>query len=411
MNNFFEYNPKKFQTQYNYKVLHVTPFFPPDKGGIADFVSNLCQNLSKQGNSITIIGQKRINNKIPDTDDGSENIIRINCIYLPGWPYPTLRSVSIPIDLGLKLDSLIRKEHFDIVHVHDHHYPICWLAINSAYKYGIPIVLSMHTLYALNPKIMGGKTVLEEWLNKHVFTKILAKTDAIIGGTRQVTDYAKEIGKQSAKYFTIPAGVNTHVYKENIMKKNEYRIKYNLHPDSIVILFVGRFEHVKGIIEFTNAVKNIIKYNNNKVEVVLVGNGSLDYYVQSILHGVDRVHLLKWQPNNRIHEIYITADIFVLPSRFEGLPLTIIEAMNAGLHIVYTPVGGIPDILQEYFPKTRLIATSSEEIQKTLITLLEYYSPSLQDRGSSFDYAQKFDWNNIASDVNKVYEVIRNRNE
>jgi glycosyltransferase involved in cell wall biosynthesis len=244
-----------------------------------------------------------------------------------------------------------------------------------------------------------------------VFTKILAKTDAIIGGTRQVTDYAKEIGKQSAKYFTIPAGVNTHVYKENIMKKNEYRIKYNLHPDSIVILFVGRFEHVKGIIEFTNAVKNIIKYNNNKVEVVLVGNGSLDYYVQSILHGVDRVHLLKWQPNNRIHEIYITADIFVLPSRFEGLPLTIIEAMNAGLHIVYTPVGGIPDILQEYFPKTRLIATSSEEIQKTLITLLEYYSPSLQDRGSSFDYAQKFDWNNIASDVNKVYEVIRNRNE
>ena len=294
MNNFFDLYSKKLQTQHDYKVLHVTPFFPPDKGGIADFVSNLCQNLSKQGNSITIIGPKRINNKIPAAVGGSENIIRINCIYLPGWPYPTLRSVSIPIDLGLKLDSLIRKEHFDIVHVHDHHYPICWLTINSAYKYGIPIVLSMHTLYALNPKIIGGKTALEQWLNKHIFTKILSKTNAIIGGTKQVTDYAKEIGKHSAKYFTIPAGVNTHVYKENIMKKNEYRIKYNLHHDSIVILFVGRFEHVKGIIEFANAVKNIIKYNNNKVEIVLVGEGSLNYYVQSILHGIGRVHLLKW---------------------------------------------------------------------------------------------------------------------
>jgi glycosyltransferase involved in cell wall biosynthesis len=37
-------------------------------------------------------------------------------------------------------------------------------------------------------------------------------------------------------------------------KKCEYRIKYNLNPDSIVILFIGRFEHVKGIIEFANAV-------------------------------------------------------------------------------------------------------------------------------------------------------------
>ena len=201
MNNFFDLYSKKLQTQHDYKVLHVTPFFPPDKGGIADFVSNLCQNLSKQGNSITIIGPKRINNKIPAAVGGSENIIRINCIYLPGWPYPTLRSVSIPIDLGLKLDSLIRKEHFDIVHVHDHHYPICWLTINSAYKYGIPIVLSMHALYALNPKIMGGKTALEQWLNKHIFTKILSKTDAIIGGTKQVTDYAKEIGKQSSQIF------------------------------------------------------------------------------------------------------------------------------------------------------------------------------------------------------------------
>jgi glycosyltransferase involved in cell wall biosynthesis len=268
----------------------------------------------------------------------------------------------------------------------------------------------MHGMYALNPKIMGGKTMLEQWLNKHIFTKIVAKTDAITGQTKQIIDYAKEIGKQSpTNYFTIPPGVNTHVYKENIMKKHEYRIKYNLHSDSIVILFIGRFEHVKGIIEFANAAKKIIKYKGKKVEVVLVGGGSLDYYVQSILHNIDGVHLLKWQPYNSIHELYIAADIFIIPSRFEALPLTLIEAMNAGLHIVYTPVGGMPDILQGYFPKTMLTATSIEEIHRTLITLLEDYSP-LQDMSKSFDYAQKFDWNNIASNVNRLYATIRNRN-
>jgi D-inositol-3-phosphate glycosyltransferase len=409
MNNFSDNRSEKLQPTHNFKTLHVTPFFPPDKGGIANFVSDLCQNLSMQGNDVTIIAPKRINNKIPVAFDGLENIIRINCIFLPGWPYPTLRSVSIPIDLGLKLNSLIRKGHFDIVHVHGHHYPINWIAINSAYKYGIPTVLSMHGMYALNPKIMGGKTMLEQWLNKHIFTKIVAKTYAIIGQTKQIIDYAKEMGKQSTNYFIIPPGINTHVYKENIMKKGEYRIKYNLHPDSIVILFIGRFEHVKGIIEFANAAKKIIKYKSKKVEVVLVGGGSLDYYVQSILHNIDGAHLLKWQPHNSIHELYIAADIFMIPSRFEAVPLTLIEAMNAGLHIVYTAVGGMPDILQGYFSKTMLTATSIEEIHRALITLLEDYSP-LRDMSKSFDYAQKFDWNNIASHVNELYAAIRNRN-
>ena len=167
-------------------------------------------------------------------------------------------------------------------------------------------------MYALNPKVMGGKTVLEQWLNKNIFTKILAKTDAIIGGTKQIIDYAKEIGKQSRNYFTIPPGINTNNFKENIMKKNEYRKKYNLHPDSIVILFRGRFEHVKGIIEFANVAKKIIKYKDKKVEVVLVGGGSLDYYVQSILHDIDGVHLLKWS-HIIIYMNYILTDIFITP--------------------------------------------------------------------------------------------------
>src|SRR5919112_5125857 len=113
MNNFSENISEKLQAARNFKTLHVTPFFPPDRGGIANFVSDLCQSLGKQGNNIAIIAPKRINSKIPLAYDSSKNIIRINCIFLPGWPYPTLRSVSIPIDLGLKLDSLIQKGYFD----------------------------------------------------------------------------------------------------------------------------------------------------------------------------------------------------------------------------------------------------------------------------------------------------------
>ena len=95
----------------------------------------------------------------------------------------------------------------------------------------------------------------------------------------------------------------------------------------------------------------------------------------------------------------------MIPSRFEALPITVIEAMNAGLHIVYSPVGGIPDILEKYFPKTELSKVSKEEILKILSDIILNFKDSKQK--DSLLYAQKFDWANIALETTKVYEECK----
>ena len=59
----------------------------------------------------------------------------------------------------------------------------------------------------------------------------------------------------------------------------------------------------------------------------------------------DRVHLVGERTD--IPEILAASDIFVLPSRWEGLPLTIIEAMMAGLPVVASQVGGVPELVEE----------------------------------------------------------------
>jgi len=386
-----------------HKILSVTPFFPPDVGGIANHVVNLNNNLTRLNNKISIITPKHIGHKISESNEYFKQVFRINSIYFPGWPYQTLRSVSIPIDLGLKISSIIQNGDFDIIHVHGHHYPISWLALNSAHKYDVPSVLTLHGMYALNPNVLGGKSLIEDCFNKYIFRKILSKTRAVIGLTGQITNYAKQFSEYS-KYFTIPNGVNTVLYKENMRRKSEYRQKYQIQQDSTVILFCGRFEKVKGVVEFAKAAKNIVK--NNGIEVVIAGGGSLEPYLLSILNNIDGIHLLKWQPSETIHELYIASDIFVIPSNFEALPLTIIEAMNAGLHIVYTPVGGIPDILVEYSPKTILKKVSSDEIQSVLTTLISNFTSN--DIDKSLTYAQKFDWNNIATSTSKVYNECAN---
>jgi len=329
----------------SYRILQVTPFFPPDRGGIANHASNLCSKLTLLGHRVSVVSPKRwgINISLESND---QTVFRLPSFYLPGWPYPTLRSVSVPLDFGRKLDSIIRTGKFDIIHAHGHHYPITWMAIASASKYDLPCVLTLHGMFALNPTVFGGKTMLETLFNKYAFTKILAKVNAVIGLTRQVTEYAMAFGERSTKYSTIPNGVDTDKYKENLKRKKAFRKKYNLDENNIVILFCGRFERVKGAMEFATAISNIVNKTPTGLQIVMVGEGSLESKLKSIVDGLHQIQVLSWRPAEEIHELYIASDIFVIPSRFEALPIAMIEAMNAGLHVIYTAVGGIPDVLE-----------------------------------------------------------------
>jgi glycosyltransferase involved in cell wall biosynthesis len=333
-------------------------------------------------------------------------ITEVKSIYFPGWPYSTLRNFSVPVDLGLRINSIIKNSHFDIVHVHGHHYPISWIAIRSAYSHKIPTVLSLHGTYALNPKTYGGKSSLEDLFNKFVFRSILSKCNLVIGGTRQIIEYAKKYSVPSNRFMMIPNGVNTNNYVTNLTRKKEYRSKYHIDQDRIVILFVGRFDESKGALDFAKAARLLLKLYSGKFEVVIVGKGKLEPEIRSCLNGLDDSNIIGWQPANKIHEIYIASDIYVLPSKFEGLPLSIIEAMNANLHIIYSNVGGVGDILQGYSKKTVLTNATPHEISKIITDLYEDNSFKISDNGS-LTYAQSFDWSKIAKDVSLIYKDLR----
>jgi glycosyltransferase involved in cell wall biosynthesis len=387
-----------------HKVLHVTPFYPPDAGGIAIHVSNICSILARKGNDIHIAASRRWGRKI-SLEVEETCIFRIPSFHLPGWPYPTLRSIGIPADFGRSLSRLIKTGTFEIIHVHGHHYPLTWLAINSAHKRKIPVVLTLHGMYALRPDVLGGKSRLEDIFNKVVFRRILDRSTAVIGLTNQITSYARNLSNRP-KFVTIPNGVHSDIFSNNLRRKTEYRKAYDIDDRAITILFIGRFEHVKGIIELATAVKALVQNTENKIEVIIVGAGSLENKVRSILHGIDRIHLLPWQPYEKLHELYIASDVFLIPSKFEGLPITVLEAMNAGLHIIYTPVGGLSEVLDGYAAKTLLRECSVDEILGALGRLLDDNNLASVSVSELIHHAQKFEWKAVVDNIDKLYEEI-----
>jgi glycosyltransferase involved in cell wall biosynthesis len=113
--------------------------------------------------------------------------------------------------------------------------------------------------------------------------------------------------------------------------------------NSLVVTFVGRLAHPKDPLTLLKAVQNL-----PKAKLVLVGDGPLRSEVEALTRQYnlgDRVILTGFRTD--VPAILDASDVFVLATRWEGLPYVIIEAMMSGLPVVATDVGGVAELVEE----------------------------------------------------------------
>ena len=118
--------------------------------------------------------------------------------------------------------------------------------------------------------------------------------------------------------------------------------------DGPVVLFMGRLERPKGIYDLIEAAPEIQKACPD-VRFYLGGEGEIENIGElCAAQGLNQVvSLLGWVDGDRKMEVFHQAQVFVLPSYYEGLPMVILEAMASGLPVVATSVGGIPEVVEE----------------------------------------------------------------
>ena len=136
--------------------------------------------------------------------------------------------------------------------------------------------------------------------------------------------------------------------EERLAARHSVRQRLGLPPDAQVVLFVGRLEAQKDpelVVEaFARAAERAAG-----LRLVAVGAGGMDGAVRRTAErlGVGgRVHLLGALPRPQVAEQMWAADALLLASRFEGMPITVIEALATGLPVVATAVGEVPRLVQ-----------------------------------------------------------------
>lgn len=183
------------------------------------------------------------------------------------------------------------------------------------------------------------------------------------------TEYFKSMGIERA--FTIKPMVNLTV--GDIVSDRNYVVK-----KAYTLLFLGRVEADKGIVEMMEAFNVLRNDYNYDLQLNIVGNGKCVEFIRQFVTNnklSDCVNLLGVQSDKEIlRKVYISSDIYVLPTYHEGFPRTLYEAMTFGTPIATTFVGGIPSLMKDKENCRQIEAKSVESIVAVLKEMMDTYS-------------------------------------
>ena len=173
----------------------------------------------------------------------------------------------------------------------------------------------------------------------------------------------------------IHSGVDVHQFSKGAKQRSKKRKELGIPPDCLVVGYVGWLIPIKGVTYLINAMARVVEQHPESI-LVLVGKGDdkgeeeIKLKEQVKRAGlVDKVLFLGWRPD--VEEIMGCFDIFVLPSLNEGMGRVLVEAMAAGLPIVASRVGGIPDLVKDGHNGLLVPPADAIALEKAISSLIE----------------------------------------
>jgi len=128
--------------------------------------------------------------------------------------------------------------------------------------------------------------------------------------------------------------------------RGKERGEMNISDDELAIYFIGRLSQEKNPDIFVETARLTMK-NNNKIKFFVVGDGPMRGEIEQIIKTCNNKNITYLGYQTDIPRYLSTADIFILPSKIEGFPLSNIEAMAMNVCVISSDVGGVSDAIKD----------------------------------------------------------------
>ncbi|MBX4197906.1 glycosyltransferase family 4 protein [Candidatus Parcubacteria bacterium] len=246
------------------------------------------------------------------------------------------------------------------------------------------------------------------WFVYPLFRRIFWKADLVQAISNYLADFARSMGTQ-ARVEVIPNGVDLKIFlmKNDHIEVKSIRQELGIQPDDKVLITTSRLEVKNGVRDIIES----LKFLPTNVKLIIVGIGTLERKLKAQVKTLgiqDRVVFLGFKNNSDLPKYLHAADVFIRPSLSEGMGISFIEAMAAGVPVVATPVGGIPDFLKDWQTGLFCAVDDPESIaDRVNIFLKDSKARTEIVRIAHTLVTQKYDWSRIADEMrNKVFSKI-----
>lgn len=296
------------------KVLQYIPSY--NFGGIESFVLNMNAELKEKCEFTYVVELDVDEQQKEKISKIGGKIIRI----------PNLTKDGIVKHI-ISLNRIIKNNKYDVIHVHG-----CDIRVFAMF---------FAKLYKINTRILHVHTTKIERHEKikRIFLYLnICFANKLLACSREA---AKNMfGKKEREAVVVKNGIDIKEYEYNFDYRKKLRKNLNIPEDYVVLGNVGRFVEVKNQAFLIKVYNEYYKYNS-KSKLILIGDGPLIKDLKKQVEEFELKEKVIFLTNrNDINEIYSALDCFVLPSKYEGLGIVLIEAQANGLKCIVST--GVP---------------------------------------------------------------------
>ena len=237
--------------------------------------------------------------------------------------------------VGQAVQALVDRVQPDVIVAHD--YKADLFGSRAAKRLGIPVVAVVHGFTRETFRVR-----CFEFLDR----RRLKRFDAVVAVSDAMEERLRGCGVRDSRLHRIENTIDADsIAMSALAARAKTREKWLHHVDEAAIVTLGRLSPEKGHTDLLDALERI---QHDRWRWIVVGDGAQEAVLRDRAKRAGlshKIHFAGWVADGAA--ALGAADLFVMPSRAEGLPLALLEAMAVGLPIVATRVGGIPSALDE----------------------------------------------------------------
>ncbi|NWF77329.1 MAG: glycosyltransferase family 4 protein [Chloroflexi bacterium] len=371
------------------RVALVGDEYYPDKGGAARYAFELSLQLVKLGIEAVVITHAHLGQ--PEEEEiAGVRIKRVQGFVL-SHPH---RAASLL--LFRRCHKYILDTGFDVIHGLDIYSTMAQAAISFAHKHRIPCVITCHT--AMDSPLL---TFLQRFIG-------LAprKADRLIAVSQASARFARSLGFPEKRITVVYNGVDLSCFNREVdssLMRKELGI-----GDEPLIATASRLINRKSPGLLISAFARVLEVVPD-AKLVIAGSGreenNLSRQIKD-LNIASSVFLVGELPKEKVAQLMAAADVFALPSKIESFGLALLEASAAGVPVICSNSGGVPEVFQDGFNALLYPPGDDEAMAQAIIRLLQDKELAKTIGANAVQTASRFIWETTARQTIRVYEEL-----